>query len=139
MISLREATEDDTDFIYKCRMDNKAVQNFLSGAIKYDEHVQWFKDALLSGSHKYYVVSERHQNVGFVRFNIEGKFWAVSIVILPEYRNKGYGAEALKKAVKKSCLPVDQIIATIKLSNPESFFMFSTVSLVLRNADQVTQ
>ena len=133
MISLREAIIDDTDFIYKCRMNNKAVRNFLSGAIKYDEHIQWFKDALASGSHKYYVVSEGDKEIGFVRFNKDGKFWAVSIVILPKHRRKGYGADALFKAIKLSKISTTQIIATIKLSNRESFKMFETVSLRLRN------
>jgi len=102
---LRPANDNDCKSIYEWR--NNAFARSISRnkeSIPFEEHENWFKNALKDNSKKIYVAEnpETQVKVGQIRFDKKGNSSAeISITVDPSYQGKGYGSEILQQGIAR--------------------------------------
>ncbi|WP_269623231.1 GNAT family N-acetyltransferase [Prochlorococcus marinus] len=111
-------------------------------AIDWNEHSQWFKNALIDKNKIIYIGELNNKSMGIVRFEKEDSnqsTYTISITIAPVYRGKGYAEILLKKAVKRLAEEVGDIkliIAEIKKENVKSISLFKKCYFKLHKTEQ---
>lgn len=118
-MNIRFATETDSMFIYNLR-NNKQIRDmcFNTDIIQIEEHTQWLKNT----KDIIFIASNNGKDIGVSRFSIKCDYAVISIMILPDEQNKGYGTELIKLIVKyifnnTSCT---KVVAEIKSDNIQS-------------------
>ncbi len=108
MYELRQATEDDFDFLY--RLHVATMKEYVAAVYGWDDAFQerYFKEKFDPTSCQIVVVEGR--DVGMVRVDeSEGELYIDNIHILPEYQNRGLGTAILEdilRSAKERGLPV---------------------------------
>ena len=102
VISLREVSADDTEILYRLRMDPLSLPMFRNtGVVPFELHQKMVRDYLQSNSGDcWFIIEAERKAVGAValyNFENEGRTseWG-RFVISPESRKRGYGKRALR-------------------------------------------
>lgn len=95
-IILRQAEKADVNLIFEWANEKECRRNsFSSEKIEYQDHVQWFKDALESDDLYLYILMAGRKPVGLIRFQRKEKEAVISYSIDRNERGKGYGSMIL--------------------------------------------
>lgn len=122
----RNATYDDAQLIFDWSNDPETRRNsYHSEPIAWEHHLHWFQQRLNSNDDL--LIFEDHGNaVGWVRFSITSTHAVIGVVVAPEERGKGYGAQIITLGVAVFCekYPEIPIHAFIKKENTGSLKSF---------------
>tara|TARA_B100000315_G_C14584379_1_gene592138 strand:+ start:2548 stop:3795 length:1248 start_codon:yes stop_codon:yes gene_type:complete len=107
--------------------------SFSSDTIPYSHHQRWFKKRLKEDDCLFLMILWKNQEVGILRYDLEGPSAEVHITIAPEMRNKGIGTLSLQMGSvflfkKKN---VDFILAHIKDNNLSSIRTFEKAGFLI--------
>lgn len=98
---LRPANEDDAKLLFDWRNEKETRNNsFSTEAVKWEDHISWFKKKLADEKSRIYIYGNQFDNVGQVRIDILDSLCAISYGIDKRYRNKGYGTQMLLELEK---------------------------------------
>lgn len=75
--------------------------SFSKDVIKYEEHNKWFIEKLADKKCHYFILTDRINKLGSIRFDINDNTATISYLIAPEFIGKGYGSLLLKKGLEK--------------------------------------
>ena len=134
-LRLRAATLEDCRLLWEWRNDPEVRANsFNPDLIRWDEHVDWFRQKLADPNCLIYVVvDEESTPIGQVRFDINYEGSAeVDVSIDVKARNKGYGSAALKLACQCAVqeFSVRKALAHIKEDNKASISAFAKAGFI---------
>lgn len=127
--SLRQATANDMDLIYKWANDPVVRANaFNTAPIPYENHVKWYNNALKDDEILQYILISKdadgiQKELGQIRLNIEGNEAFIDYSIAPDMRGKGLGSRMLILLIdelKKSKCEFDTLIGQVKYTNKAS-------------------
>ncbi len=120
-VSLRLATMDDRDMIFRWRNDPFIVAHgsFLR-EIEWEDHKKWFQETVLGSSRKMFIVLHEDNPIGQVRFDRQSQDEAVlSVYLLQPFIGRGWGVMAIRMgcAATFGAWDVDRIIACVRHDN----------------------
>ena len=95
-------------------------------------HIEWFNDSIENRKRILLIAELEEMKVGMIRFDLLPKIvkvWRVSIIVAPESRNQGLGANLLTQAIVYfgSKFPGASVLAEVKASNTASHSIFERV------------
>lgn len=107
------------------------IQCFIDINIK-----KYFKYVVKSENVFYYKIYDEGILVGSVHCELSGKTMYLSLLIFPEYQNKGYGTKALEDIINKK-IPLDfkTIEVSINNDNFPSLHLFEKVGFIRTSVD----
>lgn len=95
----------------------------------WDEHVEWFYQALKNEQRRMWIIKCYGQNCGYIRLDdIGSEMEEVSILISARFRRLGLALSAIKSVVKKS--KYSKIIATVHKNNLASKNLFMETGFI---------
>jgi RimJ/RimL family protein N-acetyltransferase len=101
MVTLRRATSTDAKMVFKWRNDSDTRASSRSTrAVGWDEHSSWFTERLaLLHQESLWIIMNDGTPVGNARINQyeDDDRAEISIVLAPDYRNRGLGREAIRQ------------------------------------------
>lgn len=102
---IRNVTAQDSEEVFTWR-NEIGVRRFSQNQdpIIEEIHTKWFLDRLKRVADEPFMIFEHGaERVGFVRFDFDAELdqFAISIIVNPLFRGKGYGKTILKKAIEK--------------------------------------
>ncbi len=101
-ISIREVTDRDKEFIFKCASDPETRKNsFNSNSISKIEHNNWFSKLLLDDDRKLFICEVNKQAAGIIKFNIAQEESVIGVIVAPEFRGKGLAHLLIRKCCQK--------------------------------------
>jgi len=105
--TLRPATVDDADFLFRLRTDPDVVAaSNTSGAADLAQHVQWLVSTTspLSDRLLDVVLNEAGTPIGHVRLDVRdfGRYAEVSIALIREARGQGLGTGILQEVARRA-------------------------------------
>ena len=127
MIQLRTAEVQDSELLWKwANQPSVRAASYSSENIEWEEHVKWFESKLKDPNTKIYIVSQKKDLIGYVRFEIKDAEAVVSLAVDEAFRGLGYGVEMVKAGACKLFSETDAnvIHAYIKKENTASFRVF---------------
>lgn len=129
---LLHATDNDCDLLFQWANDKDVrTSSFNSEAIKYEEHVKWFKNKIESNDSIIYLFKAYNDKVGVIRLDkIEDNIYIINYSITKEHRKKGYATELLKliKGKYKNSL----LIGKVKKENIASIKAFIKADYIMK-------
>ncbi len=118
VIELRSAEMTDAQLLFEWRNDPSARVQFLDPEpIKWDEHVAWLQDALVSESHLIRIAEVSGTPVGTVRGQLVEGAWRLSWSVAVSARGRGIASEMVRQLVD---LLEGPVFAEIKAGNVAS-------------------
>jgi len=130
-IIIREASLNDAEILFELSNDDIVRENSINtNKIKWENHVNWLKEKLISSSYYIYLFYYDKNFIGQVKFEIKDKEAVVSISIVSEYRGKKLAVPMLQKGIEcvlNTAKNVRKIIAYIKPENQTSIKSFNNV------------
>lgn len=117
---LRQVEEADVNLIFEWANEEECRRNsFSSEKIKYQDHVQWFKDALERKDLYLYILMVEQRPVGLIRFQIKEEDAIVSCSIDRNERGKGYGSKIFEagEAMIAGRIKVKRLVSEVKKEN----------------------
>ena len=100
-ISLRKATMDDCEAIYKWRNAEETRRHiFYPEQISLDKHCTWFMESL-KNYYRQILIAELHgRPVGVLRYDIDGQLAVISIYNVPGIKGYGIGTQIINTGSK---------------------------------------
>ena len=91
-------------------------------------HSEWFANALSRDDRAIFIGEQDGENIGMVRFDVEGTFATISIALAPVSRGKGLGPELLAQAIEAFSAPdgVETLEAMVAPENAASQRLFAS-------------
>ena len=100
-LSLTLATSEDVRFIFELANDPSVrAQAINTGAIAWDDHVNWFSQKLRSSETKIYIARAWKKLLGQVRLDRQADGWLISYSIVANQRGLGLGTQLIAEAMK---------------------------------------
>lgn len=100
--SLRLANKSDVQLIFNWANDDLVRENSLhKDKIKWDNHIIWFRNKLLSNETFIFILEEGSSSIGQIRFDKEKDYYTVDYSVDKHYRGKGFGQKILIKSLIK--------------------------------------
>lgn len=128
MIRLQKVSQRDITFLYNLRNNPTVrINSFNTKTIRLSEHKKWFEKTINNKGTKLFIIMKSGKRIGQVRFDTNKLESEINIAIEDKYRGKGYGSEAIRKAVRLFFLnneEVTKIVAYIKQGNIASVRSF---------------
>ena len=122
-ILIKKISKLDLKFTFSLRNNRFIRKNFFDEkAITYKEHQDWFSKKTKNKKNLYFVIFNKTNKVGVIRYDKNIFYYNISISILPKYQSKNIGSEAIlisEKFIKKGML-----IANVKKNNKKSLNFF---------------
>ena len=98
-VSIRAATTSDSEAIFEWRNGTAVREMSLDSApIDWTAHCAWIESVLADANRLLLIGESEMQSVGVVRFDISGDTANLSIYLVPEQMNRGFGTELLVAA-----------------------------------------
>ena len=134
-LTLRKATRQDCDDLYRFRNDPLTrKQSFNQQEILYEEHCQWFEQALEDIQRVFYIgQNDKNEKCGVVRFDIRGESFAeINVIVNPQSRGQGIGRQLISQTCSLFFAETKRrlILARIKETNSASIFVFQKAGFV---------
>jgi len=100
-MNLREAKINDAKVLLYWRNDPVTRNaSFNHEYVQYDTHIAWLADKLSRPDCHILIGTDKGKLVGTVRFDVDDNVAAVSVVVDPHCRRKGYGAALIEQGVQ---------------------------------------
>ena len=122
LVFLYSANEADLDFFYKVRTDPEVMLNSInSEPISYANHARWFANVITP---RFTIrLMPNRDRIGTATISLENA-GELSVSLLPEYRGRGCGSQAIAQLVGR-CLDLGlEPFARIKWDNAASIKAF---------------
>jgi len=136
-VNLRSATLDDTKIIFKWQRSNETRKYFNNTTCPtYDEHHKWMKTRVQNNKGYFNIILFSGVPSGVLRMEKVDKYndgYLISILIAPEFRNKGIGRTALMLA--RELLPKSKFYAEVSKENKASIKLFLSAGYIFQNLD----
>lgn len=121
-LTIRNCIDKDCEYVYILANDRVYRKNsFNSDFIKYDEHLEWFKNSMKNSNRYIFIVEFDDIDVGQIRIDIiKDNNAEISYVIEEKYRNRGIGTEILtliKEYINENFINIKKIIGKVKKEN----------------------
>jgi RimJ/RimL family protein N-acetyltransferase len=130
-LTLRKATIDDMDMLYKWANDAEVRKNaFNSEHIPYEDHIKWFNNIMKDDTVLQLILSDKTAPIGQLRLNIEDDKAYIDYSISPDKRGFGIGKAMISLLIKKLsdsdniCNNVKTLVGQVKYENPASARVF---------------
>ena len=133
MIKVRLAGPDDAIDVLDWRNDSQTrIMSWNDDIIDKKTHIEWFNASIENRKRILLIAELKEMKVGMIRFDLLPKIvkvWRVSIIVAPESRNQGLGANLLTQAIVyfHSKFPGASVLAEVKASNTASHSIFERV------------
>src|SRR5487761_22820 len=99
-VTLRPATEDDSDVLLEWRNDPEAIRFSVSGrGVTPAEHREWLSGRLAHPGSRLWIAEQAGTAVGQVRVDMEDGIGTVSVAVAPSQRGLGLGSAVLQAMV----------------------------------------
>ncbi len=134
MLTLREATENDCKLLWGWVNDPIVKASaFSSGLIPWETHLAWFTQKLDDPNCVIYIaLADQIDEVGQIRFDINGSEATIDVSVAANYRGKGLGKNLIRAGLEQ--LKKDRLIqvfhAYIKENNLASQKVFVKAGFV---------
>lgn len=126
-IQIRKMEERDVPIIYEY-IHKKYVRKYYETEEEkqWKAHQAWYRFVLHSSSYFFYIIEQKENFIGTVRYELEEEKAIVSIYIREEYRGQGYAKAALFNSISLllSEVAVEGIFAHILKENKVSQSLF---------------
>lgn len=98
--------------------------------IIWEAHVNWFLNRVNSKFTKMYILEDKGNNIGQIRFdyNKDSYYWVISYSIDVNYRGMGYGSKIIQKGLE--IMNRENILAIVKTTNIPSQKIFKRVGFL---------
>jgi RimJ/RimL family protein N-acetyltransferase len=129
-VRLRRVTEADADLLLAWANDPVTrAASFHPDPIDRAGHVAWLAARLASPTTGFWI-GESDDGIAVGQVRVEGG--EVSISLAPNSRGRGFGRALLAAAVDEAgrTLPVERLLARVRLDNPASLALFAGVGFV---------
>jgi RimJ/RimL family protein N-acetyltransferase len=129
VVRLRRVTEADANLLLGWSNDPATrAASFHPDPIDRAGHVRWLADRLASPTTGFWIGETDGRPIGQVR--VEGD--EISISVAPDSRGMGFGRALLASAVDEArrTLPVERLLAQVRLDNPASLVLFEGAGFV---------
>ncbi len=126
-ITLREATKEDSKFLFNLRNDAVVRKNSISQErVSPKEHRDWFSKSLFDEDKHTFIIVFDGSRIGQVRFDEKNGGAEINLALHKFYRGKGIGDKVLTNACKIgfSDLNFKYILGRIKKHNIASIKIF---------------
>ena len=143
MLALKKASPNDCELYFDWANDKSVRKNaFHANPIVWQEHQKWFNNKLKSNNSYLYIIEFDKNKIGQVRFDCENGVAVIDYSISSICRGKGFGKEAVQKAIKKiieDCSNIREIKAIVKNNNISSNRIFLGLNFnKQRKTNQIT-
>lgn len=123
-ILLHRATEEDCDRVYRWR-NSEEIRRFSinSASIPYEDHVQWYRKALVDPNREILIGEIDDEPVGVLRYEKDGECATVSVYLVPGNQGMGIGISLIEQGslwIEENWHGLKEIYAHIKASNDAS-------------------
>ena len=135
---LIHANESHCNLVYEWINDDEVRKNsFNTNKIKYEEHVNWYREKINSDNCKMYLLADSNNNIGIVRLEKKNDEKIISYSISKEYRGKGYGYKILLEFEKEliKLYKKVKVIAYVKKENIASIRIFTSLKYKIIKED----
>lgn len=127
MITIRLAAKEDCLNVFQLSNTDYVRDNsFNTEKIVWENHVQWFNNAIQNNSIKFFIIEDK-EFIGQVRLNIDNDNALVSISILKEFWHKGIAFHALQKIMTENKYTY---LAQVKKNNLPSIKLFERLGFI---------
>lgn len=119
-VQLRPATADDARMIFEWRNQPFVLQRSTSTVpISWGEHQSWYAKSIRNPNYRFYVVLVDGEPAGQVRFDRKGSVAIVSVFLVEQKTNHGFGVEALRQSTAEIFREwqVRKVVACIRTDN----------------------
>ncbi|MGN0739653.1 MAG: GNAT family N-acetyltransferase [Treponema sp.] len=130
-IRYAQNTKQDCDLIFSLSNDPLVRSvSFNAKPIEYNQHCNWFAKAVSDTNTLFFLIFDRDNFVGQIRFNRETKLSTeciISLSITKEYRGKHIALEFLQLGIdelKKNWYNIKSVVAEVKDENTASNALF---------------
>ena len=97
---------------------------------------KYFKYVTKSNNVFYYKIFDEDTLIGSIHCELSGKTMYISLLIFPEYQNKGYGTKTLREVINGSfLLNFETIEVSINNDNLPSLRLFEKVGFIRTSVD----
>ena len=97
---------------------------------------KYFKYVTKSNNVFYYKIFDEDTLIGSIHCELSGKTMYISLLIFPEYQNKGYGTKTLREVINGSfLLDFETIEVSINNDNLPSLHLFEKVGFIRTSVD----
>jgi RimJ/RimL family protein N-acetyltransferase len=139
-LSIREATAEDADLLYRWRNDPVARENsFRRETVDWEEHQRWLETKLgTRNTTRIWILTDGATAAGQIRYDKAGPGSAdISFSIDAGFRGRRLGSEILRMTVERACreLAVERVRGLVKPSNVASIRAFECAGF--QRADDV--
>lgn len=121
-ISLRPATMDDREMVFRWRNDPFILAHgSLHRGVSWEEHDRWFEGTILERDRKMFIVLQQSIPIGQIRFDREDRRdCIVSVYLLEAFTGRGWGVQAIRIgcALVFQAWDVERVIACVRTDNP---------------------
>jgi RimJ/RimL family protein N-acetyltransferase len=136
-IRLRRATDADADLLLAWSNDPATrAASFHTAPIERGDHLSWLANKLASPATAMWIGEADGEAVGQVRIDVVAEGTGeLSIAVAPQARGRGVGRALLDAAIATagSVLPVEMILARVRLDNPASLALFASAGFSERS------
>lgn len=124
LVSVRPAEADDAERIHRWNDHPDArAASFQTGPIPWNDHLGWFAARRADPSTPIYVAADHDgQDLGVVRFAVEGNVAEIGVALDPQRRGQGWGAAMIGAgcAAVFGAHDLTSVVAAVKTSNVAS-------------------
>lgn len=128
-VKLQLAQLEDSKFLYDLRFsDDVAQQSLQSAKPSFNEHNDWFQQALSNSDRHIYIIFKASEKVGMIRLDVDAtkaNIAEVSLAIHKDYRSQGIAANALS-AIESLHPSITTFRARVKPGNEASLRLFTS-------------
>jgi RimJ/RimL family protein N-acetyltransferase len=114
----------DQDMVFRWRNDPFVVaQGSFHRGVGWEEHKAWFEKTILGNSRRMFIVLDREDPIGQIRFDRKDlRECVVSVYLLQAFTGRGLGVQAIRKgcAAIFEVWDVDRVMACVRLDNQAS-------------------
>ena len=132
-MKLRKANIKDSEFFFNLRNSKSVrINSFNKKLIKYENHLNWYKDNLKKKTISFYIIENVNKKSGYLRLEKKNGFLMVSIAIHPEFRRKKLAYQSLLK-IEKKIKSYSILVAELQKKNKSSFKLFKKAGYVVES------
>lgn len=133
-VRLRRATRDDARSVWRWRNEPAArAASFSSDEVPWEVHKRWFAARVDSSATHIWIAAEPSgQEIGYVRFDLDGCEAEVSVALDPSQRGRGLGRSVIRAACVREMqeCALRRVRARIKSGNEASLIAFRSAGFV---------
>lgn len=131
-LQLRRATIDDVEQTYLWANDKLVRQfSFNQETISFENHFNWFTNKINSENCGYYILEEKGEAIGSIRFDVFNKIATISYLIDPKQHGKGFGLKILTlglEVIERSSYDLETVEGFVLPANLASVKIFERLN-----------